>query len=195
MAAEKKNIWDSSHLWAEELDMLKAILNKTPLIETTKWGAPTYTCNGKNVLGLGGFKNFFTIWFYKGVFLKDEDKILINANEENTKSLRQWRFTSKNEIDERKVLQYIYEAIEVEKAGLEIKPEKKETVIPELLMQELDANPAMLEAFQKLTPFKQREYCEFIETAKQEKTKLARLEKMKPQLLMGIGLNDKYRKS
>lgn len=195
MAEEKKNIWDSSHLWAEELDMLKAILNKTPLVETTKWGGPTYTYNGKNVLGLGGFKNFFTIWFYKGVFLKDEDKILINANEENTKSLRQWRFTSKNEIDEKKVLQYIYEAIEVEKAGLEIKPEKKETVIPELLLQELDANPAMLEAFQKLTPFKQREYCEFIETAKQEKTKLARLEKMRPQLLMGIGLNDKYRKS
>lgn len=194
MAEEKKNIWDSSHLWAEELDMLKAILNRTPLVETTKWGGPTYTYNGKNVLGLGGFKNFFTIWFYKGVFLKDEAKVLINANEENTKSLRQWRFTSKEEIDEKKVLLYVLEAIEIEKAGLEIKPEKKETVIPELLQQELDADPAILEAFIKLTPFKQREYCEFIETAKQEKTKLARLEKIKPQLLMGIGLHDKYRK-
>lgn len=194
MAEEKKNIWDSSHLWAEELDMLKAILNRTPLVETTKWGGPTYTYNGKNVLGLGGFKNFFTIWFYKGVFLKDEAKVLINANEENTKSLRQWRFTSKEEIDEKKILQYVLEAIEIEKAGLEIKPEKKETVIPELLQQELDADPAILEAFIKLTPFKQREYCEFIETAKQEKTKLARLEKIKPQLLMGIGLHDKYRK-
>jgi len=193
MPEEKKNTWDSSHLWSEELDALKAILNKTPLVETTKWGAPTYTYNGKNILGLGGFKHFFTIWFYKGVFLKDEDKVLINANEENTKSLRQWRFTSKDEIDEKKVLQYVHEAIEVEKAGLEIKPEKKETVIPELLQQELDADPAVLEAFMKLTPFKQREYCEFIETAKQEKTKLARLEKIKPMILQGIGLHDKYR--
>lgn len=193
MDDEKKNIWDSSHLWAEELDMLKNILHKTPLVETTKWGGPTYTYNGKNVLGLGGFKNFFTIWFYKGVFLKDEDKILINANEENTKSLRQWRFTTKEEIDEKKVLQYVHEAIEVEKAGLEIKPEKKETVIPDLLQHELDADPAMLEAFRKLTPFKQREHCEFIETAKQEKTKLARLEKIKPMILQGMGLHDKYR--
>src|SRR5690606_37519544 len=111
----------------------------------------------------------------------------------NTKSLRQWRFTSKDEINEKKVLQYVHEAIEVEKAGLEIKPEKKETVIPELLQQELDADPAVLEAFMKLTPFKQREYCEFIETAKQEKTKLARLEKIKPMILQGIGLHDKYR--
>ena len=74
MAEEKKNIWDSSHLWAEELDMLKNILNKTPLVETTKWGAPTYTYNGKNVLGLGGFKNFFTIWFYKGVCIQFSEK-------------------------------------------------------------------------------------------------------------------------
>lgn len=193
MAEEKKNIWDSSHLWAEELDMLKNILHKTPLVETTKWGGPTYTYNGKNVLGLGGFKNFFTIWFYKGVFLKDEAGLLVNANEGTTKSLRQWRFTSKAEIDEKLVLHYINEAIEVEKEGMEIKPEKKETVIPELLQHELDADTAILEAFMKLTPFKQREYCEFIETAKQEKTKLARLEKIKPMLLQGTGLHDKYR--
>src|SRR5687768_15659821 len=106
MANEKKNIWDSSHLWAEELDMLKNILHNTPLVETTKWGGPTYTYNGKNVLGLGGFKNFFTIWFYKGVFLKDEAGLLVNANEGTTKSLRQWRFTSIDEIDEKLVLHY-----------------------------------------------------------------------------------------
>lgn len=190
--AEKKT-WDKTNQWAEEIELLKSIVCKTPLVETTKWGGIVYTYDDKNVLGLGGFKNYFTIWFFKGVFLKDEANVLVNANEENTKSLRQWRFTSKDDVNEKMVLQYIYEAIEVEKAGLEIKPEKKETVIPLLLQQELDANTSLQENFLLLTPFKQREYCEYIDTAKREETKLSRLEKIKPMILQGIGLNDKYR--
>lgn len=193
MAEEKKNIWDSSHLWIEELEVLKSVINKTPLTETVKWGGPSYTYEGKNILGIGGFKNFFTIWFYKGVFLKDEANVLVNAQEGVTKSLRQWRFTSKDQIDEKLIIKYIEEAIAAEMAGLEIKPAKKETVIPDLLQHELDASPALTEAFMKLTPFKQREYTEFISSAKREETRLARMEKIKPMLLQGIGLNDKYR--
>ncbi|OYQ33102.1 hypothetical protein CHU92_13225 [Flavobacterium cyanobacteriorum] len=190
---EKENKWDSSHLWAEELDTLKAVINKTPLVETIKWGAPVYTFNGKNVLGLLGFKNFFTLWFYKGFFLKDEAGVLVNANEGNTKSLRQWRFTSKEEINEKLILQYITEAIEVEKAGLEIKPEKKVVPVPQALQAALDADPALAEAFGKLTPGRQKDYNEYIASAKQEKTQLARLEKIKPMILEGKGLNDKYK--
>ncbi len=190
--AEKKT-WNKTNQWAEEIELLKSIVNKTPLVETTKWGGIVYTYDDKNVLGLGGFKNYFTIWFFKGVFLKDEANVLVNANEENTKSLRQWRFTSKDDVNEKMILQYIYEAIEVEKAGLEIKPAKKETVIPLLLQQEMDANTGLQENFLLLTPFKQREYCEYIDTAKREETKLSRLEKIKPMILQGIGLNDKYR--
>jgi uncharacterized protein YdeI (YjbR/CyaY-like superfamily) len=190
---EKENKWDSSHLWPEELDALKAIVNKTPLVETIKWGAPVYTYNGKNVLGVMGFKNFFTLWFYKGFFLKDEAGVLVNANEEKTKSLRQWRFTSKDEINEKLILQYINEAIEVEKAGLEIKPEKKVVPVPEALQQALDGDPALAEAFNKLTPGKQKDYNEHIASAKQEKTQLARLEKIKPMILDGKGLYDKYK--
>lgn len=190
---EKENKWDSSHLWPEELDALKAIISKTPLVETIKWGAPVYTYNNKNVLGVMGFKNFFTLWFYKGFFLKDEAGVLINANEENTKSLRQWRFTSKDEINEKLILQYINEAIEVEKAGLEIKPEKKIVPVPEALQAALDADPALAGAFSKLTPGKQKDYNEHIASAKQEKTQLARLEKIKPMILEGKGLNDKYK--
>ena len=193
MAEEKKNKWDSSHLWAEELEILKSVINKTPLTETVKWGGPSYTYEDKNILGVGAFKNFFTIWFYKGVFLKDEANVLVNAQEGVTKSLRQWRFTSKDQIDEKLIIKYVEEAIAVEKAGLEVKPAKKETVIPELLQKELDNSPALMEAFNKLTPFKQREYTEFISSAKREETKLARMEKVKPILLLGIGLNDKYR--
>jgi uncharacterized protein YdeI (YjbR/CyaY-like superfamily) len=190
---EKENKWDSSHLWPEELDTLKAIVNKTPLVETIKWGAPVYTYNGKNVLGVMGFKNFFTLWFYKGFFLKDEAGVLVNANEEKTKSLRQWRFTSKDEINEKLILQYIHEAIEVEKAGLEIKPEKKVVPVPEALQAVLDADPALADAFSKLTPGKQKDYNEHIASAKQEKTQLVRLDKIKPMILEGKGLYDKYK--
>lgn len=190
---EERKTWDKINQWGEELELLKSIINKTPLTETTKWGGIVYTYNNKNVLGIGGFKNFFTIWFFKGVFLKDEKNVLVNANEENTKSLRQWRFTSKDEVNEKEVLKYLVEAIEVEKAGLEIKPEKKETVIPQFLQNELESSKVLKTAFEQLTPFKQREYAEFIETAKREATKLTRIEKIKPMILKGIGLNDKYR--
>ena len=189
----EKKTWDKTNQWTEELELLKSIIVKTPLTETTKWGGIVYTYNNKNVLGIGGFKNFFTIWFFKGVFLKDEKSVLVNANEGNTKSLRQWRFTDKSEVNEKLILSYINEAIEVEKDGLEIKAEKRETVISETLQQELETNKALKTAFEALTSFKQREYAEFMKTAKREATKLSRLEKIKPMILKGIGLNDKYR--
>jgi uncharacterized protein YdeI (YjbR/CyaY-like superfamily) len=193
MKEKKKNIWDNSEFWNNELDILKSIIVKTELIETTKWGAPVYTLNNKNVLAIGGFKNFFTIWFYNGVFLKDVAKVLINANEENTRGLRQWRFTSKEEINEKEVLEYILEAIENEKQGKIIKPSKKEPIVSELLQKEMAKNPALAEAFQKFSPFKQYEFLEYIETAKLEKTKLSRIEKVIPMILRNVGLNDKYR--
>lgn len=190
---EKENKWNSNHLWSEELDKLHAIIRKTPLIETVKWGGPVYTYNNKNVVGLGGFKSYFGIWFYNGVFLKDEKKLLINANEENTKSLRQMRFNSINEIDEKLILSYINEAIEIEDKGLFIPKEKKETIIPTILEVELDKNSMLKEKFNSFTPYKQREFIEHITSAKQEKTQIARLEKILPLILEGKGLNDKYR--
>lgn len=193
MESKEKYDWNKNGQWPDELELLKSIINKTGLVETTKWGGIAYTYNGKNVLGIGGFKDYFTIWFFKGVFLKDESKVLVNAQEGVTKSLRQWRFASKEEVNEKLVLQYINEAIEVEKAGLAIKPEKKPFTIPERLQAELDTSPAFAEAFAKFSPYKQKEFAEQIETAKQEKTILARLEKIKPLILQGIGLNDKYR--
>lgn len=190
---QEKHIWDKSSQWTDELEILKSIINTTELVETTKWGGPAYTINGKNVLGIGGFKNFFTIWFFKGVFLKDEAGILVNAQEGTTKSLRQWRFTSAADIDSKLILQYINEAIVNEKAGLAIKPEKKAFTIPEALQKELNISSELSAAFEKFTPYKQKEFTEFIGSAKREETILARLEKVKPFILNGIGLNDKYR--
>lgn len=193
---EKKNPWDKSGLWPEEMNALKAIIAKTELVEMTKWGGPVYTLNTKNVIGVGGFKNYVAVWFWNGVFLRDEAGKLVNANEGVTKGLRQWRFGSKAEIDrdEALILEYINEAIANEKAGLAIKPEKKETVLSDYFQSALDKNADFKAAFERLTPGKQREYLEHIDTAKQEKTKDTRLEKIIPMVISGVGLHDKYKK-
>lgn len=181
--------------WKEELEIVAAIISKQPLEKTIKWGTEVFTYNGKNVVSYGGFKNYFSIWFYNGIFLKDTYKVLVNANEEKTKSLRQWRFSSKDEIDEKKIAAYIKEAIEIEKKGLKIKPEKFQPIpAPDLFKKELNKNKTLKTSFEKLTPGKQKEYIIFINEAKQEQTKLNRIEKITPLIIQGIGLNDKYKK-
>ena len=180
--------------WAEELESLASIINKLPLEKTIKWGAEVFTYNGKNVVSYGGFKNYFMLWFFNGVFLEDKYKVLVNAQEGKTKSLRQWRFTSIDEIDENKITEYINEAIEIEKKGLKISPDKFVAIpISEILEKEFKNDKTLKSAFEKLTPGKQKEYIVYINEAKQEATKLKRLEKIKIMILQGIGLNDKYK--
>lgn len=180
--------------WSEELDVIASIINKLPLEKTIKWGAEVFTYDGKNVVSYGGFKNFFTLWFYNGVFLTDKYNVLVNAQEGKTKSLRQWRFTSISEIDEKKITEYIYEAIEIEKKGLKIAPEKFKAIpVSEFLEAEFKNNNDLKNAFDKLTPGKQKEYNVYINEAKQEATKLKRVEKIVPMILQGMGLNDKYK--
>jgi uncharacterized protein YdeI (YjbR/CyaY-like superfamily) len=181
--------------FTEALTILRNIITKTELNEAIKWSAPTYSLNGKNILGLGAFKNHFCIWFFNGVFLKDEAKLLVNA-QEKTKGLRQMRFTSIDEIDKNVVLTYVKEAIENQKLGKEIKvvkTTKKDVVVPTELQKELNTNSALKEAFKTLSPSKQREYCEYIDSAKREATKLSRLEKITPMIIKGAGLHDKYK--
>lgn len=184
----------STEHWTKELAAIASLIAKAPLDKSIKWGAEVFTFNGKNVVSYGGFKNYFAIWFYNGVFLKDKYKVLINAQESKTKSLRQWRFTSKEEIDENKILEYISEAIEIEKKGLKIKPEKFMPVLPsQLLVDTFTADKNLKTAFEKLTPGKQKEYILYLNEAKQEATKRNKLEKIKPMIAQGIGLNDKYK--
>ena len=159
----------------------------------TKWGGEVYTFNGKNVVGIGGFKNYFTIWFFNGVFLQDPNKVLVNAQDSVTKALRQWRFYSKDEIDEKLILTYIHEAIENEKIGKKLAPVKKETILSDFFQNELNANLELKKGFEKLTPGRQREYLEYIDTAKREETKIARMDKIKPMIISGLGLHDKYK--
>ncbi len=110
--------------WIEELIYLASILDELSLEKQVKWGADVYTFEGKNVVSYGGFKQFCSLWFYNGVFLSDPYGVLVSASEGKTKSLRQWRFTSKSEINAEKIKEYVSEAIEIEKKGLKIKAEK-----------------------------------------------------------------------
>ena len=181
--------------YGDALTLLRNIMNSTEMGETVKWSIPTYTVNGKNVLGIGAFKNHFGIWFFNGVFLNDAHNLLENAQEGKTKAMRQMKFTSINDINKNIVLQYVKEAIDNQKAGKEIKPDrsKKRTVIPPELQTALNKDKELLSSFKALSPGKQREYCEHIATAKREATKLSRLEKITPMILQGAGLHDKYK--
>ncbi len=180
--------------WEEAIILLKSIIASTKLLPEIKWGTEVYTLNGKNVLGAVAFKNHFTLWFYNGVFLSDPYKVLVNAQEGKTKALRQWRFSSIDEIDEKKVLRYIHEAIKNEESGKVWKPEKQPApTLPAILAEKLNSNKKLKAAFEKLAPYKQKDYIEHIQSAKQDKTKVSRLEKVIPMILQGTGLNDQYK--
>ncbi len=179
--------------WHDALTLLRQLIKETELQESIKWGMPVYTINNKNVLGLGAFNTYVGIWFYQGVFLKDGKRVLINAQEGKTKGMRQWRFDSVKAIDENLVCEYLEEVIANQKAGKEIKPEKKPLIIPNELSEALSSNAQLSKAFDAMALTYKREYAEYILDAKREATKLTRLEKIKPMILEGIGMNDKYR--
>lgn len=185
---------DYSTLWVEELSLLKSIINKADLDVVVKWGIEVYTFNGRNVVACHGFKHFFALWFYNGVFLEDRAKKLVAAKRGDAKALRQWRFTSKEEIDEELIYEYICEAVKNEQEGRVWKPEPKgELVLPPLLLEALLNRSELKDAFYRLTPYKQKEFAEHIGSAKREATAVSRLEKDIPLIMEGKGLNDKYR--
>ena len=188
--------FEKDQAFKSEIAELRAIAQTTDLEETLKWGAPVYTVQNKNVLGIMAFKSHYGLWFFNGVYLSDPENVLENAQEGKTKAMRHWKFYEGDTIDKSLVREYMLEAIENQRRGLELKPEKKKksTIVPELLQQALDSDSALKNSFEGLAPYKQREYCEYIDTAKQEKTKTSRLEKILPMISEGIGFNDKYRK-
>ena len=181
--------------WKKELIALRKILSELPLQEEIKWGIPAYIYKNKNILGMSAFKNYCGLWFNHGVFLKDEHQLLINAQKDKTKGLRQMRFHSIEEMDLDIIKQYIIEAIENTEAGKEIKPKKntKPIIIPEELQKELSTNNELKNCFNDFTLSKQREFCEYISSAKRDATKQSRLEKVIPLILNKKDLYDKYK--
>jgi len=182
--------------YREELITLRAIINKTTLKETIKWNAPIYTLKGKNVLGLGAFKSYVGIWFFNGSFLSDPHQLLINAQVDKTKGMRQMRFNTLKDINPEIVMNYINEAIKNEEAGLKIKLIKSSSnsfTLNSILKEKLDLNDELRIAFEKLSNYKQKEFSNHINEAKRERTKISRLEKIIPMIRAGKGLYDKYK--
>ena len=171
---------------------LRQLLLETELKEELKWAAPCYTYKGKHVIGIGCFKEHCALWFHQGVFLKDEKKVLIAASD-STRGLRQWHFSNLDELNDELIMRYILEAIENAKKGKEIEVKEKELIIPDELSKALVDNELMAN-FEAFSKSKKREFAEYISSAKQEKTKHNRLDKILPMIGNGVGLNDKYRK-
>jgi len=181
--------------WQAELSRLCEILRATSLTEEVKWGAPCYTWNSKNIVGVGAFKSYFGLWFHQGAVLGDDKKVLINAQEGKTKALRQWRMTSAGEIKPTIIKRYVREAIANAEAGREIKAERGKTVeIPYELANAMRRQKGASAAFRELSPGRQREYAEYIASAKHDETKRNRIAKILPMIVNGLGLNDKYRR-
>ena len=180
--------------WQEELKQLRAILLECPLTEEVKWGKPCYTFEGGNVVILQSFKKYCALLFFKGVLMSDPKGILVKTGE-NTRVGRQIRFTSVREVSDLTpaVKAYVAAAIELEKSGQKVAPAKKaELVIPAELGSAFAANGAFKDAFQALTPGRQREYALYFSAPKQTKTREGRVEKCIPQILDGQGLRDEY---
>lgn len=179
--------------WSEALMKLREILLSMDLEETVKWGAPAYMVGKKNVVGIGAFKSYVGLWYHQGALLSDPNKVLINAQEEKTVALRQWRFSSADEIDEKLIRAYTEEAIVNQKEGREIKPRSKPLIVPDELKNALKENAAAKKQYDAFGLSRQREYADYISEAKRPETKLKRLEKILPMIENGIGLHDKYR--
>ncbi|WP_088041533.1 YdeI family protein [Bacillus sp. EAC] len=178
--------------WQEEYEKLRKIVLDCELTEDFKWMHPCYTFENKNIVLIHGFKEYCALLFHKGALLKDSNGILIQQTE-NVQAARQIRFTNVQEIIEMEdiIKAYIYEAIEVEKAGLEVEFKKSsEYIIPEEFQLKLDEIPDLKTAFEALTPGRQRAYILHFSAPKQSKTRESRVEKCMPQILNGKGLND-----
>ncbi len=183
--------------WAEALSLLRELLLSEGLEETLKWGIPVYCSAGKNVAGMAAFKSYTCLWFYQGALLKDEAVRLINAQEGKTRSLRQWRFQSADDIRKEGLLirGYIAEAIRNAVNGDEIRPARNTPLeIPARLTACFDKDPLLKEAFDTLSLSAKRDYCEYIAAAKREKTGIERIGKIIPMILRGEGLNDRYKR-
>src|SRR6186997_1353057 len=178
--------------WQKEYEKLRMIILDCGLTEELKWGCPCYTFENTNIVLIHGFKEYCALLFFKGALLNDPEGILIQQTK-NVQSARQIRFTNVREIVKmEKILKaYVYEAIEVERAGLKVKLKKtSEFKVPEKFQKRIDKSTALKKAFDSLTPGRQRQYIFYFSQPKQSKTRESRVEKYTKQILNGRGLDD-----
>lgn len=186
------NFFANAENWQKEFEALRTILLDCNLNEELKWGQACYTFEKKNIVLIHGFKEYCALLFFKGALLNDPNGILIQQSE-NVQAARQIRFTNVKEITkmEAAIRAYVFEAIEVERAGLKVKlKEVSEFNMPEEFQVQLNKKPALKKAFEALTPGRQRAYLLYFSAAKQSKTRAERVEKYSKKILAGKGLND-----
>ena len=177
--------------WQDEIVLLRDILLDCGLSEELKWSLPCYTYNGSNVVIINPLKSYCALGFFKGALLQDPEDILSEISE-NVQGVRLIRFTEPRQIVRLSstLRSYIYEAIEVERAGLKIVVKKKPVPVPEEFQRKLSRNRELKKAFDALTPGRQRGYLLYFSAPKQSKTRESRIEKCLRQILEGRGLND-----
>ncbi|MEP6677538.1 MAG: DUF1801 domain-containing protein [Ferruginibacter sp.] len=188
----RADFYFSKDKWQKELAQLRMIALDCGLTEELKWGCPCYSFQKANIVLIHVFKEYCALLFFKGVLLNDAKGILVQQTK-NVQAARQIRFTNVKEIVTKKAIlkTYIYEAIEVEKAGLKVALKKTSAYkVPSEFQNKLDKNPALKTAFKTLTPGRQRAYLLYFSAPKQTATRDSRIEKYTRQILNGKGLND-----
>lgn len=180
-----------SKQWKDEMNALRTIILDCQLVEDFKWGKPCYSFEGKNIVLIQGFKEYFALLFFKGGIMKDPNQLLVKMGE-NTQAGRQMRFENVQDILDKKeiIKNYIFEAIEIEERGEKIEIKKEATPFPEEFQTKMDENTKLKKAFEALTPGRQRAYLFHFSAPKQSKTRESRIEKSIPNILDGKGMND-----
>jgi uncharacterized protein YdeI (YjbR/CyaY-like superfamily) len=184
--------FEKNEKWKQEVTRLRSIILSCDLVEVLKWGCPCYTFQGKNIVLIHDFKEYCALLLFKGALMKDPKKILIQQTE-NVQSARQIRFTSLQEITklEKVLKEYIYAAVEIEESGAKVEFRKtKEFAMPVEFESALKKNKSLKKAFEALTPGRQRGYLLYFASAKQSKTREARIEKCAPLIMQGRGWNE-----
>lgn len=184
--------FNKAEKWQEEIEQLRLIALDCGLTEELKWGCPCYTYRESNIVLIHVFKEYCAFLFFKGALLSDTHVILIQQTE-NVQSARQVRFINVEQIAEQRTIlrAYIFEAIQIEKAGLKVNLKKTdEFIVADEFQSKLNTIPALKAAFEALTPGRQKAYLLHFAQPKQSSTREARVEKWMPQILNGKGLND-----
>lgn len=188
-----------AHLeWEKELILLRELIKSNDEIgESIKWGTPIYTVNDKNVIGVAAFKSYVGIWFHQGVFLSDKKKLLINANEEKTRALRQWRFNNFEEIENSAldIISYVNEAVLNQNKGKVLKAQRnKPLIIPLVLKLKFESDPELIVLFKAFNLTEKREFVNYVAAGKKAETRAKRVDKIVPFIIQGVGLYKKYKK-
>jgi len=180
-----------SKQWKDEMDALRIIILDCQLAEDFKWGKPCYSFQGKNIVIIQGFKEYFALLFFKGGIMKDPHHLLVKMGE-NTQAGRQMRFENVQDILDKKeiIKDYIFEAVKIEESGEKVEIKREATPIPEEFKIKLNENSELKNAFESLTAGRQRAYLIHFSAPKQSKTRESRIEKSIPNILVGKGMND-----